>query len=175
MEDTKRNPTGPILIVAAGLAVILIAFLIWAPWKDANENPSADSGDTTEATQAVDEPETTAEEEETTADEGEDEDSDGGEDEEQTTEEETTEEEPEVVDLDDYRGWDVNEAVDQLESDGFTDVTASPTAPESSDHATCEVLYQTPESGTEVGYDTPIEFAYVANDDSCPDGNMESE
>ncbi|MQM24161.1 serine/threonine protein kinase [Glycomyces albidus] len=170
MEDAKRNPTGPILIVAAGLAVILIAFLLWSPWNDEDENPSAGStGDSTDATQAVEEPETSAEEEEST-DEGDGEDSGDGEEDEETTEEESTEEEPDLVDLDDFRGWDVNDAIEQLEGDGFTDVTASPTAPESDEHDTCEVLYQTPESGSEVGYDTAIEFAYVANDESCPDG-----
>ncbi|PRY56693.1 serine/threonine-protein kinase [Glycomyces artemisiae] len=170
MEQAKRNPTGPILIVTAGLAVILIAVLLWAPWKGDQDDPAGAAEDPTTTAEASEEDspeETTAEEEDNSGNNDEDQ------EEEQTSEEdEQTSEEEDLVELDDFRSWDVNDALDQLASDGFQNATAEPTAPESSDHDTCEVLYQEPESGEDITYDTPIVLAYVANDDSCPDGNL---
>ncbi|WP_112137744.1 serine/threonine-protein kinase [Glycomyces dulcitolivorans] len=172
MEQAKRNPTGPILVSIAGVAVILIALFMWSPWDDDEDDPTGASDDTTTETSEVveEDTETTAEEENT--DDG----GDSGDNEDQNTDEdeETTEEEqPELVELDDYTGWDVVDAMTALEEEGFSDVLVSPTAPESAEHEVCEVLYQTPESGSEIGYDTTIELSYVANDDACPDGNLE--
>ncbi|RRR98561.1 serine/threonine-protein kinase [Glycomyces terrestris] len=174
MEQARRNPTGPILVSLAGVAVLVIALLMWSPWDGDEDDPAGASDDATTATetsQAAEE-ETTAEDEDTDDGGGEDNEG-GGEEDEQTSEEETTEEEVDLVEMEDFRGQDVNDAVEDLENQGFSDVTASPTAPESTEHDTCEVLYQTPEDGAEVGYDTPIELAYVANDESCPDGVVE--
>ncbi|MEU5875224.1 serine/threonine-protein kinase [Glycomyces sp. NPDC047369] len=170
MEQAKRNPTGPILIVTAGLAVILIAFLIWAPWKGDEDDPAGASEETSATTQAAEETtEETTEEEDDSGSGNNDEEEE--QEEEQTTEEETTEEE-DLAELDDYRGWNVNEAMDDLANQGFTDVTAAPTEPESENHDTCEILYQDPESGGDLAYDTPITLAYVSNEAECPAGDM---
>nr|BFF26061.1 hypothetical protein GCM10025732_40260 [Glycomyces mayteni] len=169
MEQARRNPTGPILIVAAGLAVILIAFLIWAPWKDDEDDPTGAAEDPTTSAAAEETTESAPEEEENEDSGGDEEDQ--GQEEEQTTEERTSEEE-DLADLDDFTGDNVNDALDQLASDGFTDVSAEPTAPENAEHETCEILYQEPESGGDISRDTPIVFGYVANDASCPDGDL---
>ncbi|GAA1689541.1 hypothetical protein GCM10009830_41400 [Glycomyces endophyticus] len=169
-EQARRNPTGPILVSIAGVAVILIALFMWAPWEEKDDDPSGASEDPATSEEAV--AESSAEEEESTDDGGDD---SGGDEEESSEEETTEEEEPLMVDLRDYVGDDVNDAVEDLENEGFNDVSTSVAAPESEEHDTCEVLYQSPEADAEVGYDTPITLEYVANDDSCPDGDQSGE
>ncbi|MFC3494763.1 serine/threonine protein kinase [Glycomyces rhizosphaerae] len=176
-EKPRRNPTGPILVVVAGIAIILIALFMIKPWdkSGAEDDTTADGGGTSDtATDAAQE--STEDAEETTAeddggDENQGEDDSNNEDED-NSDEETSEEELQLVELEDYTGWDVNEAMADLEGQGFTDVSPSATQSVDLEHGTCEVLYQEPEGGTEVGYDTPIMLEYVANDDSCPDGNL---
>jgi len=176
-EQPKRNPTGPILVVVAGIAVLIVAMFLLKPW-DKSDDTDRTAGEDTGTSAADDQTEANTEAAEETGDDSEenaDEDNsdNNGDNEEENTDDATTEEEPEVVEVDDYSGWDVNDALTDLEEQGYTAVFTETTAPESSDHETCEVLYQDPEGGTEVGYDTPITLQYVANDDSCPDGVVE--
>jgi eukaryotic-like serine/threonine-protein kinase len=176
-EQPKRNPTGPILVVVAGIAVLIVAMFLLKPW-DKSDDTDRTAGEDTGTSAADDQTEANTEAaEETGGDSEENADEDNsdnnGDNEEENTDDATTEEEPEVVEVDDYSGWDVNDALTDLEEQGYTAVFTETTAPESSDHETCEVLYQDPEGGTEVGYDTPITLQYVANDDSCPDGVVE--
>jgi serine/threonine-protein kinase len=182
-EEPKRNPTGPILVVVAGIAVLVIALFLLNPWDDDSRETTANDGTTSDASQADDAEDTSpaAEEDSEGDSEGDSEqgnsdnnnDNNDNEDEQSDDEEPTTaEEEPEIVEIDDYTGRNVVDAVAELESQGFTDVTPVMTDPEGAEHDTCEVLYQTPEGGNEVGYDTPIQLEYVANDDTCPDGNQ---
>jgi serine/threonine-protein kinase len=175
-EEPKRNPTGPILAVVAGIAVLVIALFLLNPWKDDGDDNDPTAGEDANATS---QPEATEENsqvaEESSDDSGdaeeEDSDSDHNDEEETSSEEETSEEAPHLVHIDDYTGRDVNEAVSDLEGQGFTDVTPVPTpADETGEFDTCEVLAQSPEADSEVGYETPIELSYVANDESCPDG-----
>jgi serine/threonine-protein kinase len=182
-EEPKRNPTGPILVVVAGIAVLVIALFLLKPWEDDNET-SANDGTTSDVSQADgagEETTTAAEEENGGDDEGDSEQGDndnnngngnGNDDEHSDEEEPTTEEEPEIVEIDDYTGRDVNEAKSELEEQGFTDISTTATVPGGTENDTCEVISQSPEGGTEAGYDTPIQLEYVANDESCPDGNL---
>ncbi|GAA2309718.1 hypothetical protein GCM10009853_079020 [Glycomyces scopariae] len=169
-EQPKRNPTGPILVSIAGVAVILIALFMWSPWDNDDDDPSGAAEDTATTTAAAEEEATTSEAEE----DSQGEDNGGEEEEDQNTEEEeqTSEDEPPLTDLDDYTGQDVRDALDELENEGFNEVSVSPLAPEGEEYDTCEVVSQSPEGGAEVGYDTPIELEYIANDDACPDGNL---
>lgn len=174
-ETPKRNPTGPILVVAAGLAVIVIAAVLLWPRSEDEPDTAGDTTADTSVTDAAETSEAEATEEEDAEGDAEQEDSnDGGDNDEDTEEqeEEATGEESTIVSLEEFVGWDVNEAIAELEGQGFSRVTASTTTPESDEHTTCEVLYQTPEAGSEVGYETPIQLGYVANDESCPDGDQ---
>jgi hypothetical protein len=166
----------------AGIAVLAIALFLLKPWEDDSDEPAASDRTTSEESQADDAEGTTAAAEEDSGDDSEgDSDQDNSDnnnndndnDNEQTDEEEqTTAEEPQLVELDDYTGWNVVDAIDELEGQGFDNVTATPTPPDEAEYDTCEVISQNPEGGSEVGYDTPIHFEYVANDDTCPDGNL---
>jgi eukaryotic-like serine/threonine-protein kinase len=178
-EEPKRNPTGPILVVVAGIAVLVIALFLLQPWDKSDDDNDPTAGENTDATSQAE----ATEENTQAADEGGDdsggdseeddsEENNNNDEEEQTSEEEHAEEAPQLVEMDDYTGQDVNDAIDDLEGEGFTSVTAVPTATETGEFDTCEVLHQSPEAGTEVGPETPIELSYVANDASCPDGNQ---
>ncbi|GAA2151018.1 MULTISPECIES: serine/threonine-protein kinase [Glycomyces] len=178
-EQPKRNPTGPILVVVAGIAVLIVAMFLLKPWDKSDDDSDLAAGEDTGSSSAAEESQGDTEAAEATSDdsqgdaEEDNSDDNNGDNEENTDEETTADEEPELVELEDYSGWDVNDALSDLDDQGYTAVFSTTTAPESSDHGTCEVLYQTPEGGSEVGYDTEITLEYVANDDSCPDGNLE--
>ncbi|MEV3936263.1 protein kinase [Glycomyces sp. NPDC049804] len=178
-EEPRRNPTGPILVVIAGILVIIVALVLLKPWDRSEDDKDLTAGEDTGTSQAETSAEATeAAEEESSDDSGEDSEEDdsnsgsGDNEEESHPDEETSEEGPQHLELDDYTGWDVNTAVADLEANGFSNISVVTTAPESAEHETCEVLYQTPEGGVEAGEDTQIELSYVANDDSCPDGNQ---
>ncbi|WP_205326436.1 serine/threonine-protein kinase [Glycomyces sp. YM15] len=175
-EQPKRNPTGPILVVVAGIAVIIVALFLLKPWDKSDENDLAGGEDTgaTQQAQATEEATEAAEEtrDESGGDSEEDNSDDNGGNEEDHSEDDNAEEESQLVEIDDYTGWNVTDALEDLESQGFTAAHSMTTEPESTEHDTCEVLYQSPESGAEIGYDTPITLEYVANDDSCPEGDL---
>ena len=55
-EEPKRNPTGPILVVVAGIAVLLIALFLIKPWDnsgDEGDNTADDGGTPDTATDAA--------------------------------------------------------------------------------------------------------------------------
>jgi serine/threonine protein kinase len=179
-EQPKRNPTGPILVVVAGIAVLIVALFLLKPWDKSDDDTDRTAGENAGATSQAESSEDTSEAEEETSDDSggdseEDNSENNGDGEEDNSEDNNNEDEPQLVEMEDYTGWDVNEAVTELESLGFTAVSTATTEPENAEHATCEVLYQSPESGNEVGYETEITLEYVANDDSCPDGNLSEE
>ncbi|MFG3342148.1 serine/threonine-protein kinase [Glycomyces sp. NPDC048151] len=178
-EEPRRNPTGPILVVVAGMAVLLVVLFMLKPWDNAaDENDTTAGEDTSATSQSEAAEENTEAAEETSDDSGGDdeeddsENTDNGGNDDGGSEEQTTEDGPQLVEMDDFAGMDVNDAVSDLEGQGFSSITPVPTSTETGEFDTCEVLYQTPNAGTEVGYDTEIVLEYVANDDSCPDGNQ---
>jgi serine/threonine-protein kinase len=183
-EEPRRNPAGPILVVVAGIAVIIVALVLLKPWDRSDDDKDLTAG---EGTSTSSEAETSAEatdaaEEESSDDSGGDSEEDdsnngngngnGDNEEEEHPDESTSEEGPQQLELDDYTGWNVNDAIEDLEGQGFYNVSAVPTSTESGDHDTCEVLYQSPEGGVEAGEDTQVELSYVSNDESCPGGNQ---
>ncbi|MCC3763162.1 serine/threonine protein kinase [Glycomyces sp. TRM65418] len=181
-EKPKRNPTGPILVVVAGIAVLLIALIAMKPWDPSGDGEDVNAGSSTAATSEAAEEATEAEAETTGEDDSEEDNDSNGDnqnndnnDEESDEDAATTSAAPQFVDLDDYVGQDVNDAMAALEEDGFTNVSASPTAPDGTERDTCEILSQSPEGGHEVGYDTAIQLSYVANDDACPDGDQSTQ
>jgi serine/threonine protein kinase len=160
MEQAKRNPTGPILVSIAGVAVILIALFMWSPWDDDEDDPSGASDDTsTETSEVVEEnPETTAEEENT--DDGGDEDN-GGDEEEENTDEETTEQEVELITMEDYEGWAVADAVADLEEQGFENIYPYVPTQLVGVYDECEVVEQDPGPDAEVDWSVEISLGYA--------------
>nr|WP_255671788.1 serine/threonine-protein kinase [Glycomyces amatae] len=174
-EEPRRNPTGPILVVLAGMAVLLVVLFMLQPWKDDDKDKEVAGDGGTSADQVVEEntTEDTGGEEENTDDGGEEEDSDGGdeggsngnngEDSEETTHEE-------VLNIPDVTGDSVFDAMEELEDEGFTNVStevAAEEAPEGEDP--CTVGSQTPQGDTGAPYyaDESITLSFWDDGSGC--------
>jgi serine/threonine-protein kinase len=163
-EKPKRNPTGPILVVAAGLAVIMIAVLLLQPWKDDGEQTAGDGATSSDASPADNVEETTQAAEETTEeDNGGGNQGNDGEEEEETEEEEeeTTEQAPDLITVEDYNGWLVADAVADLESQGFNTIVTSESTEGVGEYEECQVVTQDPEPGAEVDWSYEITLNYL--------------
>lgn len=177
-EEPKRSKAVPIAVTVLGVLVLLVALVIWWPRDEDSEGTTA-GDDTTTGTEAE---ETESAPEEETAEEG-----DGGDDEGDSSAEgqedgssddegssETTTEAaddnvgPETAMLDDYVGSNVDDAVADIEANGFTNVTTSTPAQAVGQYEACEIAEQRPEGGQEVTLDEPIELVYIPDEASCP-------
>jgi len=175
-EEPKRNPTGPILVVAAGLAVLLVTMLLWHPWNRDKDPSSAGDGVTTAgspADEAVDESSDGGDEATSEDDSGNDDSNNDDEQEEDTSEdnEETTEEEPELYTVPDLYGMYAPDAIGELESYGVTDIQAEYFYPDGEEAATCTVSDQFPAAGEERSVEDTvvITYDYAEADSDCPD------
>ncbi|THV25912.1 serine/threonine-protein kinase [Glycomyces paridis] len=157
-EKPKRNPTGPILVVIAGIAVLIVAIALLGPWGKDDDDKTEGAGETgTDATTEEAAEETTEDAEETTEDDGGDQDQDNNDDggeESQTTEEE--DEGPQHLEIPDLTDDSVIDALDELYDIGFTDVSAEAvntdgTMPAEGD--ACLVDSQDPQGGNSAPYD----------------------
>jgi serine/threonine-protein kinase len=168
-EKPKRNPTGPILVVVAGIAVLLIALVLFNPWDRSGDEPDAGQATTADESSAEEEPvENTGDAEQASTDDSGDDDADegggndnGNDDHESEEDERTTEPAPELTELGDYAGWNVNEAVEDLEGDGFTNVSTSVPTQVVGQYEECEVISQSPPAGSEVSHETEINLEYA--------------
>ncbi|SDD04890.1 serine/threonine-protein kinase [Glycomyces harbinensis] len=172
-EEPKRSPTGPILVTVAGLAVVLIAILLWSPWNDDEDGRNTAADATTGESVAETSEEAAATEEETTEEDsgGEDNNEGGGQDDEEQESEETTEEE--VISIPDVTGDSVFDAIEELEGEGFTDVSTETANAEGEevpeDAEACTVESQTPQGDTGAPYyaDEPITLSYWDDGGGC--------
>jgi serine/threonine-protein kinase len=176
-EQPKRNPTGPILVVVAGIAVLIVAMFLLKPWDKSDDDNDLAAGEETGTSAATEETEGNTEAAEATSDDSEenaDEDNsdNNGDNEEENTDEATTEEEPELVELGDYMGDNVLDAVDELENEGFTNVTYAVPTQLVGQYEECEVTAQDPPAGSEVSYDTEIHLEHAPGAD-CGGGGTE--
>lgn len=173
VEEPKRNPTGPILVTLAGLAVLVAVFLVWSPWNNDEDDDPTGASDATTGTSVT---ETTAEEEaveETTEEEdsGSGDGNNGGGNDEEEESEETTEEE--VIEIPDVTGDSVFDAVDELEGEGFTEVSTEVANAEGEelpeDAEPCTVDSQTPQGDTGAPYspDQSITLYYWDDGGGC--------
>jgi serine/threonine-protein kinase len=164
-EKPKRNPAGPILVVAAGLAVIMIAVLLLQPWKDDDGTPAAGDGTTSsDASPAdnVEESSDAAEEETSEDDGGGNQGSNDNEEEEEPEEEEaTTEQASDLITVEDYEGWLVADAVAHLEEQGFNTIVPTESAEVAGENEECAVVAQNPPAGTEVDWSQEITLEYI--------------
>ncbi|WP_051326047.1 serine/threonine-protein kinase [Glycomyces tenuis] len=175
-EEPKRSKAVPITLTVLGALVLLIALVIWQPWQqdDANNSAEEATGGPTASDAAETEDAPTAEEEESSEDEGNSSEENQEEDtsnEEDTSDEKTTESAdenvgPETATLESYDGWNVGDALADLDSDGFTNVTATP-AEDAGDQEPCTVTEQNVEGDQEVALDEPIELTYIPSDEGC--------
>ena len=176
-EEPKRNPTGPILVVVAGIAVLLIALFLIKPWDnsgDEDDTTADDGGSSDTATDAAQES-TEAAEETTPEDEGGD-DNQGNDDsnhEDDNSDDETTEEEettPTAV-LPDVVGVYLTDAIEELEDAGFTDIDLQYQDWEEGDEL-CVVTDEAVVGEGGVGEETPLDsqiqlLYYFQEDPNC--------
>jgi eukaryotic-like serine/threonine-protein kinase len=156
----------------AGIAVLLVVLFMLKPWDKSDDDNELAGGDTGTSPAAEQAQENTEAAEETSDDSEGDAEEDNSENnnndnEEDNTDEQTTEEEPELVELGDYVGYNVMDAVDELENEGFT-VTYSVPTQLVGQYEECEVTSQDPPAGSEVSYDTEIHLEHAPGAD-CSD------
>jgi hypothetical protein len=170
-EEPKRNPTGPILVTLAGIAVIAVAIWLLVPWGDEDDDPTADGSATPTATTA----ETSAEAvEETTQEQEDDSDNDGGNQEDDQDDEETSSSpEVEVLEVPDVTGDLVTDAKSEIENLGFTNVSTQVQSDDGDgipdDAEPCTVDSQTPTGDTGAPYnaDTMITLVFWDDGSGC--------
>ncbi|WP_051704079.1 serine/threonine protein kinase [Glycomyces sp. NRRL B-16210] len=168
-EEAKRNPTGPILVVVAGIAVLVAALVIWGPWGGDDDKDLADENSATAEATTDEAPEETTAEQEQTAEQDANTDDGGGNDDQNNGSNggnDDTDEGPELYELDDYIGENLNEVIAELQGDGLTNLFWNVVTPEG-EFVSCEIISQSVPEGREISEHTQLTFTYVNTDDSC--------
>ncbi|MEU6860092.1 serine/threonine protein kinase [Glycomyces sp. NPDC046736] len=164
-EEPKRNPTGPILVTLAGIAVLVIGIWLLGPWGDDDDEP--DARGTTPAETSAEATEEAAEE--TTEEEERDDDND--EQAEQTTKAEENKTTPaaEVLEVPDVTGDLVTAARTELAEIGFQNVSVQAQSDQPEDADLCTVESQTPRGDTGAPYnkDTLVTLFFWDDGSGC--------
>nr|WP_277605435.1 serine/threonine-protein kinase [Glycomyces sp. L485] len=173
-EEPQRSKTVPLLITVTGVLVLIVALVMLQPWsRGADDTGDVGDGNNAAATpaDAEDSPaadESTAEQEQQGSDQ-EDEEDDESDDESEEIAEETSEPAetgPELAELPDVTGDLVEDAIAELNDEGFGNVVTEPVsqggAEEIAEDELCRVDTQSPPGETDAGYpyNTEITLRY---------------